>query len=80
MNMHFEIVQPIAVLSTNVDKDGRRWNMELNYVSWLDRKPVYDIRAWNENHGLMHYGVKLNREELTNLYEGLRSLFERGEI
>lgn len=76
MNIHYEIVQPLAVLGTSIDQDGNRWNTELNLVSWLGRKPVFDIRAWNETHTSMHYGVKLEREEVDNLYKGLQSLYK----
>lgn len=79
MNVHYEIVQPIAVLSTSRDQDGNKWTTELNLVSWLGRKPQFDIRTWNESHTSMHYGVKLDRAEVDNLYKGLQSLY-KGEL
>lgn len=77
MNMHYEIVEPIAVLGTSIDQNGERWYTELNLVSWLDRYPVFDIRTWNESHTSMHYGVKLSREEVANLYKGLQRMYRR---
>lgn len=76
MNMHYQIVEPIAVLGTSIDQDGNRWTTELNLVSWLDRKPVFDIRAWNESHTSMHYGIKLDKDEIDNLFIGLQSLYK----
>lgn len=76
MNIHYEIVEPIAVLGSSIDPNGTRWTTELNLVSWLDRKPVFDIRAWNESHTSMHYGVKLSKDEIDNLYKGLQSLYK----
>lgn len=74
--MHYQIVEPIAVLGTSIDQDGNRWTTELNLVSWLDRKPVFDIRAWNESHTSMHYGIKLDKDEIDNLFIGLQSLYK----
>ena len=76
MNMHYQIVEPIAVLGTSIDQYGNRWTTELNLVSWLDRKPVFDIRAWNESHTSMHYGIKLDKDEIDNLFIGLQSLYK----
>jgi len=46
--------------------------MEVNLVSWNDRKPRFDIRDWNETHEKMRKGVALSREEAKNLLELLK--------
>lgn len=78
MNIHFDIKKNIAVLGSYIDQDGNRWQTELNIVSWNDRAPVFDVRSWNETHTSMEYGIKLDQNEIENLYQGLRRFFERG--
>lgn len=51
----FEIVQNIAVLST--DKSG--WTKEINLVSFNGSPPKYDIRSWDPHHEKMGKGVTL---------------------
>lgn len=60
----YEIVEQIAVLSTN-KKTG--WNKELNFVSWSDREPKFDIREWSEDHTNMSKGISLTKDELISL-------------
>lgn len=76
MNCHFEIKKQIAILGTHIDQDGTRWFTELNLISWLDRQPVFDIRAWDETHTKMEYGIKLDQQELDNLYKGLQRMYK----
>ena len=59
----FEIVEHIGILSA--PKSG--YQMELNYVSWNNREPKFDIRAWDETHQKMNKGITLTEEELKNL-------------
>ncbi len=42
----FEIYKHIG----KVSYINNGYTKELNYISWDDREPVYDIRSWNENH------------------------------
>ena len=44
--MKFAIVQHIA----DISRENNWWKKELNLVGWEGREPVYDIRAWNEDH------------------------------
>ena len=47
---------------------------ELNQISWNDRKPVYDIRTWMEDHSQYGKGVALTARELEVLRETLRTV------
>lgn len=66
----FEIVQNIAVLST--DRTG--WTKEINLVSYNGAPAKYDIRSWDPNHEKMGKGVTFTREELIQLESVLREL------
>ena len=66
----FEIIQNIAVLST--EKSG--WTKEINFVSYNDAPPKYDIRTWDPKHEKMGKGITLTKEELTQLESVLREL------
>jgi len=64
-DIKFEIVKKIGVLS----KSEKGWTKELNLVSWNDREPKYDIRAWSPDHEKMSKGIALSKEELVALKE-----------
>lgn len=66
----FEIVQNIAVLST--DKSG--WSRELNLVSYNDAAPKYDIRSWDPQHEKMGKGITLTKDEIVKLKSVLDEL------
>lgn len=53
----------------NISKPNNGWTKELNYISWDDREPVYDIRTWTEDHSQYGKGVTLTPNELQSLYE-----------
>ncbi|MCL2165077.1 MAG: PC4/YdbC family ssDNA-binding protein [Oscillospiraceae bacterium] len=55
-----------------IGEGTKGWAMEVNLVSWNDRKPRFDIRDWNETHEKMRKGVALSREEAKNLLELLK--------
>ena len=55
----FEIVEHIAVLSTN--KNG--WTKEVNIVAWNGGMPKVDIREWNPEHDRMSRGITLTEQE-----------------
>ncbi len=67
----YEVVEHIAVLSNN-KKTG--WNKELNFVSWANREPRFDIREWSEDHTSMSKGVSFTKEELIALRDILNGL------
>ena len=64
-DIKFEIVKKIGVLS----KSEKGWSKELNLVSWSDREPKYDIRAWSPDREKMSKGITLSVEELVALKE-----------
>ena len=43
------------------------WTKELNYISWNNREPVYDIRTWNEEHTEYGKGVTLTMLQMDAL-------------
>ena len=45
------------------------WTKELNYISWGDREPVYDIRTWNAEHTEYGGGVTLTASQMAVLKE-----------
>ena len=51
----FDIVENIGVLSEN----AKGWRKELNFVSWNEREPKYDIREWDPEHNRMAKGITL---------------------
>ncbi len=61
----FEIKEKLGVISES--RNG--WTKELNYVSYNDRDPKFDIREWDENHEKMGKGVTFTLEELRTLKE-----------
>lgn len=69
-NFAYEVVQNIAVLST--DKSG--WTKEINLVSFNGATPKYDIRSWDPQHEKMGKGITLTKEELIQLASVLREL------
>ncbi len=61
----FRIVRPIGV----VGESGRGWKTEVNLVSWNNREPKIDVRAWSPDHQKMGKGVSFTREEASRLVE-----------
>lgn len=59
----FEIQQHLLDIGTR--KNG--WQKEVNKVSWYDKEPVYDIRAWSEDHTKMGKGITLTEAEFNGL-------------
>lgn len=59
----FEIYKHIG----NISKPNNGWTKELNYISWNDREPVYDLRTWNEDHTKMGKGVTITAGEMAAL-------------
>ena len=59
-DIKFEIIKEIGVLS----ESSRGWRKELNFVSWNDGAPKYDLRDWAPEHGKMGKGVTLTEDEM----------------
>ena len=68
--MTFEIYRHIGNLS---DKNNG-WTKELNFISWNEREPVYDIRSWNEDHTKMGKGITISSAELKKLQSLLNEI------
>ena len=66
----YEIVENVGAISSN----SRGWQKELNFISWNDRDPKFDIRDWAEDHSKMGKGISLTKEELIALRDLLNSL------
>ncbi|HPE36623.1 MAG TPA: PC4/YdbC family ssDNA-binding protein [Spirochaetales bacterium] len=65
--IEFRIEKHLAVLGEG--KGG--WKTELNLVSWNNREPKYDLRAWDPEHKKMGKGITLNSIEATRLRDAL---------
>jgi len=72
----FDIVENIGVLSEN----AKGWRKELNFVSWNEREPKYDIREWDPEHNRMAKGITLTKEEAVALYELLKEESDKGNL
>lgn len=48
----------------NLSNENNGWTKELNYVSWDNREPVYDIRTWSQDHTNYGKGVTLTSGEM----------------
>lgn len=70
MELKYEIYKECG----NLCKPNNGWTKELNLISWSSREPVYDIRAWSENHEKMGKGVTLTIGELKALKELLNGM------
>jgi hypothetical protein len=64
-DIKYEIVKQIGVLSTSTSG----WTKKLNFMSWNDREPKYDIREWSPDRERRGKGVTLSKEELAALRE-----------
>lgn len=68
--MEFTIFKHIADLSA----PNNGMTKELNFVSWNNREPVYDIRTWNVDHTEFGKGVTLTYNEMKALKQELENI------
>ena len=61
----FKIYRQIGALS----RPDNGWTKELNFISWEDREPVYDIRTWNAEHTEYGKGVTVTVAQMAVLKE-----------
>ena len=66
----YEIKKTLGVLS----ESPKGWRKELNFISWNDKEPKYDIRDWSPEHDKMGKGVTFNVEELKALRDVLNAM------
>lgn len=62
-DIKYEIIKEIGVLSEN----AKGWRKELNFISWNDAAPKYDVRDWAPGHEKMGKGVTLTKDEVEKL-------------
>ena len=70
----YRIEQRIAVIG----ETGGGYTTELNRVAYRGYPPKLDLRKWREGKPLK--GITLSEEEARNLYEALKSIFEKAEV
>lgn len=68
--MEFTIFKHIAKLS----EPNNGMTKELNFISWNNREPVYDIRTWNADYTKFGKGATLTRNELKALKQELQNI------
>ena len=71
MAFKFEVEKHLAPLQDEYSSDGFR--LELNLVSFNDRKAKYDIRPWDEHHENMKKGISLTKEQAAKLRDALNA-------
>lgn len=50
-----------------ISQSDNGWVKELNFISWDDREPVYDIRTWNIEHTKYGKGVTITAGQMAVL-------------
>ena len=65
MNVKFQIYRHIG----NISEPNNGWIKELNFISWNDREPVYDIRTWTLDHSDYGKGVTITQGEMKKLQD-----------
>lgn len=65
MKHKYEIYKHIG----DISEPNNGWTKELNYISWDDREPVYDIRTWSSDHSEYGKGVTVTAGEMKRLQE-----------
>ena len=63
-----------------LSENAKGWRKELNFVSWNEREPKYDIREWDPEHNRMAKGITLTKEETVTLYELLKEESDKGNL
>ena len=63
VKMKYQIYKHIG----NISAPNNGWIKELNFISWNDREPVYDIRTWTLDHSEYGKGVTITQGEMKKL-------------
>lgn len=58
----------------SLSKPNNGWIKELNFISWENREPVYDIRTWNAAHTEYGKGVMITPAQMKVLKELLNKI------
>ena len=48
----------------DLSKRNNGWTKELNFISWDNREPVYDIRTWNAEHTEYGEGATITASQM----------------
>ena len=65
MKVKYQIYKHIG----NISEPNNGWIKELNFISWNDREPVYDIRTWTPDHSDYGKGVTITQGEMKKLQD-----------
>ena len=65
MKVKYQIYKHIG----NISETNNGWIKELNFISWNDREPVYDIRTWTLDHSDYGKGVTITQDEMKKLQD-----------
>lgn len=71
-SINYEVIERFGVLDS--DSDAPK---ELRLISWNGNNPKYDLRGWykdEDGNERMTKGITLDFEELSSLYEILKSM------
>ncbi len=58
----------------DLSKSNNGWTKELNFISWDNREPVYDIRTWNTEHTQYGKGVTITVSQMVILKKLLNQM------
>ena len=64
--LEYEVKRRIVTLSEN---PKTQWRKELNYISWNNANPKYDIRDWSPDHQKLSRGITLTDQEMNKIKE-----------
>lgn len=65
----FEVIEDYGVVGMRGD-----YELKLQYISWNDGDPKYDLRPWKD--GKCQKGITLSGDELEGLYNILQKIAE----
>lgn len=57
-----------------MSKSNNGWVKELNFISWNNREPVYDIRTWNQDYTKYGKGIMITPKQIFILKELLSEI------
>ena len=73
--IQYEIKKEIAVLS----KSDSGYTKEINFISWNEKEPKYDIRSFSPNREKCGKGITLTESEAAALFEALQNELNSGD-
>lgn len=69
-DIKFEIQEMIGIVS----EGSKGWKKEVNFISWNDKEPKYDLREWAPEHDKMGKGMTLSKDEIIALRDILNNM------